>query len=888
MEKKKVLLIDSYSILFKAYYAIREMHTHAGQSTNAIFGFLNMLIKLRDTLSPCCIFAAFDHSRKNFRHALYDAYKANRQETPEDLREQSSLLKELLCAMNIPIVEVEGYEADDILGTASVCMPQKDYEVILVTGDRDSFALARDHAKILYCKRGVSDTILVDEAYIRDTYGVEPSMLTTVKALMGDASDNIPGVKGVGEKTALRLVQQYSTLDNLYSHIDEQKGALKQKLLDGREMAYTSYALAKINCSVPVVFDFARAQQFDLGAKPALEKMGALELHSIVKKLSFETKPEQAHSSSDMPDASKTETNCTYIIVDAQTLPSLCTLMQTEGIVSVYYDAHSKGLYIANQTQIYVLKPSMLTESVLHALWESPVRASLLCNETKTLAKKLYACGISPTGFVFDTQVAGYVLDPTDSRYTIHDLCLKYLEQDYALPFVRNKVQLSLFDEDVEEDSVFIAYGFWCDKMFKLYDVMRKRIEEEDMTFLYDEIEHKLIFVLAKMELEGIKIDIDLLRELKEKYTAEIESLTEQIKKQADMGETFNPNSTKQLGALLFEKRKLPVIKKTKTGYSTDVEVLEALKGMDPVVDMVLRLRQITKLYSTYIVGLETAIDPVSGKVHTTFNQTITETGRISSSNPNLQNIPIRTKEGEVLRKLFVAQEGETLVDGDYSQIELRVLAHIAQDATMQDAFNHDEDIHTRTASEVFDVKPEDVDAEMRRRAKAVNFGIIYGISDYGLSKDLGITRAQAKSYIEKYLHKYNSVALFMYHIVQYAREHGYVKTLFGRKRTLPGINSKNFNLRSFNERTALNTPIQGTAADVIKMAMIRVHEAIEQEEIQAKLLLQVHDELILSCAQKDAASVASFLKKTMQDVVDFQVVLKADVKTGESWYDAK
>ncbi len=867
--KKKIMIIDSFSLLYKAFYGVRPMKTSDGTPTSAVYGFVNMILKLIKDYNPEYLFAAFDAGKANFRLDSFEQYKAGRQDMPEDLRLQVPIIKELLRKANIELLICENYEADDIIGYVSHLAKEKDMQTIIVTGDRDTFQLADENTLILYARKGVSDTVNVDAQYIEQTYHLKPLQLIEVKALMGDKSDNIPGVAGVGEKTALDLIQTYHTLDGVYENIDAIKGKLQEKLIKDKQIAYISRQLATICETVPIDIDLEKGCLYDFNNHDVEDILKKLEMNSIIKSIGI--KPKQAVSQ---------EINYNKITEN--------DILQLEGkTVSVFFDAqffkNGSNLALSYEDKNYVM--SNVSYDFVKTFCEDS-KINKVVHNFKETYKLMLKEDITPRNFIFDTFLAAYLLDPSDERYDIDILSKKYLNIEIHMKQL-NKQQ-SFFEETTNDD-LHDLLSQKAELNLKLYKVFYEKLISDHMLDLYQNIEHKLMFVLGEMELEGFKVDVDMLYKLEADFDKRIAALTEKILSMAGKDSSFNINSPKQLGVLLFEEMGLPFYKKTKTGYSTDIEVLEKLKNKHDIIPLIIELRQLMKLSSTYVKGLMKITDVRTSKIHTTFNQTITTTGRISSSAPNLQNIPIKTEEGKIIRKVFIpSSENNVLIDADYSQIELRVLAHISEDEKFIDAFMNNEDIHAHTASEVFDVPIDEVTKMQRSRAKAVNFGIVYGISDYGLSRDLNIKRSDAKEYIEKYLEKFTKVKEYMINIVEKAKSDGYVTTMFNRRRYIPDINSTNFTIRNFAQRIALNTPIQGSAADIIKIAMIHVNEQLKSGNYKAKLILQVHDELIIDCPKNEVEAVKNILKNEMENAVKLRVPLVADIASADNWFDAK
>lgn len=882
--KKKLVIIDAYSIIYKCFYGVRPMHSPKGVSTNAIFGFLNIILKLIEQEKPNYLYAAFDKGHKNFRHEKYSEYKAGRQSMPEELREQLPYIDELLDAANIISLKVDNYEADDIIGSVSEIADSKGIDTVVITGDRDSFQLVSEHTKILYSKRGISDIEVIDEAYIMDKYSLTPKQMIDLKALMGDKSDNIPGVKGVGEKTALGLLEKYKTLEGVYENIDEVKGKLKEKLINDKDNAFLSKELGSIVVDMDVDINLEEECDFNFNNEKFISILSSLDLKSIMKKLGVENNLDKEEKNDDFSNLKEE-----YLNIGNDIKPDeLCKVLEKKDYISIYFVLNDennklKEAMIFDGEKFYLFDLTVLPVSDMAAIMNK--NNNIITHDFKNVYKCFKREGYD-VECSFDTYIGGYVLNPSDERYSLEVMGKKYLDVDLKED-KGEAVQQSFLD--IEDKEKYLTYIKKAKCIYSLYKLLNEKIKEEGMEELYNNIEHKLMYVLADMEIEGFKVDVNMLEVLGEDFDKRVENLTKQIRELAGEDESFNVNSTKQLGHVLFEKLNLPVIKKTKTGYSTNIEVLEKLKDHHPIIPLIIELRQVSKLNSTYVKGFVTLIDRKEDKIHSTFNQTITTTGRISSSNPNLQNIPVRTNEGRIIRKVFIpSKEGNVLVDADYSQIELRVLAHISSDEKLINAFKNNEDIHARTASEVFGVNIEDVTSEMRSRAKAVNFGIVYGISDFGLSKDLNISRKNAKEYIDTYLAKYPNVSKYMRDIVEFAKENGYVTTMFNRRRYINEIHSKNFNVRSFGERTALNTPIQGSAADIIKLAMINVESELKKRNLKSKLILQVHDELIIDAPENEVMEVKEILKDKMENAVKMDCPLKADINVGKNWFEAK
>ena len=843
----KLLILDGNSVINRAFYGVKPLTNREGLFTHAIYGFLNILERMEKEEQPEAICVAFDLHGPTFRHLRYDGYKATRHGMPEELAMQMPVMKDVLRAMNIPIYECQGWEADDVIGTVGRICSNNEWECVIVTGDRDSLQLIDDnvHVKLVISKAGQTSTTLYTEEKFREEYGFEPKKLIDLKALMGDSSDNIPGVAGVGPKTATDLLLKFGSLDGVYENIEDKsiRPKLREKLLNDKENAYLSYELATIRPEAPIDFEprGAIVQPYN---RPALYSLfQKLEFVRLIDKYSLrgaELEGKQAKSSA------KTEA-----------LPRLEQLPDNMELCAVYL-AGDGSMGIACEKGVCVLTPMEVQMAA-----PSFAACDMVFHDSKSMMHRLDELGLAFGKCIFDTALAAYDLNPSQSDYPVSKLATNFL---------------SVSVED--EDAASCAEAIW-----NLRTPLSEELEKNGMTALYEQIELPLCQVLYRMENRGISIDRTLLTQFGEMLAQRIEDCETLIYSYSDG--RFNINSTKQLGDLLFEKLGLPPVKKTKTGYSTNAEVLEKLKNKHPIIPAIMDYRMLTKLKSTYADGLIKEIRE-DGRIHTTFQNLVTATGRLSSTEPNLQNIPVRTDLGAEIRKMFVPKPGCVLVDADYSQIELRVLAHIAEDKTMQEAFCAGNDIHTATAAQVFGVKPEEVTSLQRRHAKAVNFGIVYGISEFSLAEDIGVSRYEARAYIDNYLTNYRGVRNYMKKVVEDAREIGYTETMYGRKRYIPELKSSNFNVRSGAERIALNTPIQGTAADLIKLAMIRVEAALNKHFPEAELLLQVHDELIVECPEEIAASVSELISREMEGAAKLSVPLTADAKFGKSWYDAK
>lgn len=865
---KKLLILDSNSILNRAFYGVRYLSAKDGTPTNAIYGFLNILLKLIKEQEPDYICAAFDVKAPTFRHKQYEGYKAQRKPMPEGLAAQMPLAKDVLRAMGVTILEKEGYEADDIIGTVARLCEESEISCFIATGDKDDLQLASDKTKVILTvtKSGYNETIIYDDKGVKEKYHVTPTEFIDVKALMGDPSDNIPGVKGVGEKTAMSLIEKHHSIEYIYENIDDigLKGAMLQKMKDGREMAFMSKELATINRNTPIEFN-AEECVFDgfENNGELYEILKRLELNSIIKKLDLSGGDNVKENEDIFKDFSYQVGDKNMISGDKVTV-----VLDFDGdnISSAAVGAGNNAVVLNEQDDIKELLEDDSIAKVMFDVKEAIVK----------LNGRIDIKNISD-----DTAIAAYLVDPAKNEYTIEKLASEYFGTVIEKPEVK---QLSLLD-DVETDrSEYLA------KCAVALGVLNERIgdkiKENGQEKLYHEVELPLVTVLAHLEINGFLVDDNQLKEFADKLGEKIDALTNEIYMLA--GEEFNINSPKQLGVILFEKLELKPVKKTKTGYATNADVLEKLRDKHPIVNFIMEYRQLAKLKSTYCDGLRAVVNPNTHRIHSVFTQTVTVTGRLSSTEPNLQNIPTRTELGREIRKMFVAKEGYVLVDADYSQIELRVLAHIANDETMINAFRNNEDIHAVTASQVLGIPLEDVTKEQRSSAKAVNFGIVYGIGEFSLAQDLHISVKEAKAYIESYLEKYHGVRNYMESIKEQAKKDGYVKTMLNRIRYIPELKSPNYNIRQFGERVALNTPIQGTAADIIKLAMVRVDNRLINEGLKSKLILQVHDELIVEAHKDEVDKVKQILSEEMQSAMELNVPLKVDMSTGHSWYDAK
>ena len=832
------MILDGNSIVNRAFYGIRLLTNKDGVYTNAIYGFLNILFKYISEENPTHLCVAFDVHAPTFRHKAFSEYKAQRKGMPDELRQQMPILKDILSAMNIRMLELEGYEADDIIGTVSRICDENNIICNILTGDKDDLQLASKNTivKLITTKNGVTDTVNYTDDTVFDKYGVTPTEFIDVKGLMGDTSDNIPGVSGIGEKTAFFLIQKFKSIENIYENIDDSsisKG-VRTKLTEGKEDAFNSKFLATIDRNVPIDFNIEDCIIKEYNNKLLVPLFTNLNFTSFLKKLDIKTEKASDIKISDNKD-------------------TLFENINDKKELFYYFD--NDVCYAATSfSDITRINISDITDYIKN---EEIKKISHNIKEHILYFNKI---NISYENGYFDTMIAYYILNPSATDYSLDTVALEILGSTDSNKLV---------------------------EIISLYEKFKVQIKENNQAKLFYDIEMPLVEVLASMQINGVTVDKNNLLQFQSMLSLRIDEITNKIYKLCDT--EFNINSPKQLGEVLFEKLRLPIIKKTKNGYSTSVDVLEKLKGSHEVIDLIMEYRHLVKLKGTYADGLLTVINNKTGKIHSNFNQTVTVTGRISSTEPNLQNIPIRTELGRQIRKMFTSSDAEhILVDADYSQIELRVLAHISEDKNMSEAFNNAEDIHTRTASQIFNVDTESVTSEMRSRAKTVNFGIVYGMGDFSLAQELGIKKYEAKEYIDNYFVNFSGVKNYMENIVETAKKDGYVTTIFGRRRYLPELNAGNFIQRSFGERIAMNTPIQGSAADIIKIAMVNIYRKLKSENLKSKLVLQVHDELIIDACKSELEQVKGILKYEMENAVNLSVPLIADMNVGETWYEAK
>lgn len=874
----KILVIDGNSILNRAFYGIRFLSASDGTPTNGIYGFLNILFKNLDSASYDGVCVAFDVKEKTFRHKMYSEYKAQRSAPPDELIAQFPVLKEILDLLGYKRIELAGYEADDLIGTIAKRCRDENTACDILTGDKDDLQLASENVKInlVITSKGKTDVTVYDDKAVFEKYGVTPSEFIEVKALMGDNSDNIPGVKGIGEKTALSLIAEHKSIENLYNNIDEIKltPSVRKKLEEGKESAFMSRKLSEIDVNAPIDF---KLSDFEIG------EMNTSALFDMFKRLNFRSFIERLNLTSDALDNSKAESvEINFEKINEETVEKL--IQKCNEVVYKFDFANSILAFSVDNEKIYTLNSP--SERILKMLFENN-NIKKVGFSIKEDIISLRNMGIGYECLGFDVSIAAYIIDPAKSAYEQNELLYTYtgitFEEDSAdLNGEQIAMDFDLKDTDKSEKA---AEGVFA--IIKLKDFFENKLKENQQEKLYYEIELPLIQVLADMQIIGMFVDKNALKEFGENISGRIAELEDSIYGYAE--DRFNINSTKQLGNILFEKLNLPHGKKTKTGYSTSADVLEKLRGIHPIIEEILEYRHLAKLKSTYVEGLLAVIDKNDGRIHSVFNQTVTATGRISSSEPNLQNIPVRLPIGREIRKMFTAEkEDYVFVDADYSQIELRTLAHVANDENMQKAFKDNADIHTQTAAQVFGVSPEEVTSTMRTAAKAVNFGIVYGIGEFSLSQDLGIGIKEAKQYISNYLENYKQVKEYMSEIKKFGEEHGYVATIMNRRRYIPELKASNKITKAFGERIAMNAPIQGSAADIIKIAMVNVYNRLKRENLKSRLVLQVHDELIVESPRDEEKYVIELLREEMENAAELKVPLIADIKSGRSWYDTK
>lgn len=881
--EKRLIIIDGNSIINRAFYALPDMSNSEGLKTNAIFGFVRMMFKIIEDYQPTHMSVAFDKKAPTFRHKQYADYKAGRKKMPDELAQQLQPLKDLLDKFNINRLELEGYEADDLIGTVARLGEENDFKVYIVTGDKDAIQLASHKTTTLITKKGVGEVEEYDYDSVLDRYEMTPTQFIDLKGLMGDKSDNIPGVPGVGEKTGIKLLKQYSTIENLIEHTDELKGSIKKKIEENKDLALMSKELATIITNVPIEVKLEDLEYGDYNKDDVVEKFKEFGFTSLITKLldieggettikeEIDLKIEHLDNVEDF--IKKAEEN-KKVIID---------VIGKEGnildkrVLYVFLSLDGNEIYYVNEDELPQIKTLLSNPEIKKHGYDLKEDYILL---------KPYEIELNYMDF--DITIAEYLIDSKSSTsYECSAIAMKYLTRKIKSKedLLGKGAKAKKFDE-IEFDELSAYIGDILNTVNGVYPKMEENLKETEMDGLFYHVEMPLVEVLGSMEYIGMKVDKDQLNELKEKFTTIINELENEIFELA--GEPFNINSPKQLGVVLFEKLGLPVIKKTKTGYSTNAEVLEKLRDKHEIIDKITEYRQIVKLNSTYVEGLLKIINPKTGRIHSSFNQTITTTGRISSTEPNMQNIPVKTEMGRDIRKVFVADDNCKLVDADYSQVELRVLAHMSGDENMIDAFKHGEDIHSKTASQIFDVDIKDVTSKQRIEAKAINFGIIYGKTDFGLSQDLNIPVATAKAYIDSYFNKYPKIKEFMDEAVESATETGYATTILNRRRYIPEIKASNFIVRNQGKRFAMNAPIQGSAADIIKVAMVNVYNRLKENNMKSRLILQVHDELIVEAVDEELEMAEKIVREEMENAQSMDVKLDVDLNTGDSWYETK
>ncbi|MCP8617087.1 DNA polymerase I [Salirhabdus salicampi] len=877
MSNGKMVLIDGNSILYRAFFALPLLNNDKGVYTNAVYGFTTMLLKILEEEKPSHLLVAFDAGKTTFRHDTYKEYKGGRQKTPPELSEQFPLVKELLSAFQVPHYELEQYEADDIIGTMSRFGKKEQMDVKVISGDKDLLQLVDDKVDVTLTKKGITTVETYNPQHLEEKYGIKPEQVIDMKALMGDNSDNIPGVPGVGEKTAVKLLTQFGTLENLYTNLDEVSGKkLKEKLENHKDEAFMSKQLVTIERQSPITVKVEDITYNGYDQRKVLELFKDLGFQSLMSRItgSEETVTEEIEDIE--VTVVKDVTEDMFTGKDGFVL---------EMLAENYHYGEVLGFGIANEKGNYFIKAKDAVNSNQFKTWAEDETKEKYVFDAKKTTVALQRYGIKLRGITFDLLLASYLINPSENNHDIPSISHRMNEQDIAFDeeVYGKGVKQKVPELDVLSQHVLRK----ADKLKRLREPMMEQLQQNEQLSLYEELELPLAVILGEMEHYGVQLDVDRLSKMGEELKERLAKIETDIFALA--GQSFNINSPKQLGEILFEKLHLPVIKKTKTGYSTSADVLEQLKDKHEIVANILLYRQLGKLQSTYIEGLLKVVDQKDNRIHTMFNQALTQTGRLSSTDPNLQNIPIRLEEGRKIRQAFIPTHKDWVIfAGDYSQIELRVLAHIAGDEKLISAFRNNMDIHTKTAMDVFNVEESDVTSDMRRQAKAVNFGIVYGISDYGLSQSLGISRKEAQMFIDKYFESFPGVKQYMDNVVQQAKQTGYVTTIMNRRRYLPEITSRNFNRRSFAERTAMNTPIQGSAADIIKKAMIDLARRLKEEHFEAKMLLQVHDELIIEAPKHEIEQLQKVVSEVMEHAVDLQVPLQVDYSYGDTWYDAK
>ncbi len=881
MSKEKLLILDGNSLMNRAFYALPPLTNSEGLHTNGVYGFITMLLKMKEEIKPDYIVCTFDRKAPTFRHNEYKDYKAGRKKMPEELAEQFPVVKQLLNMLSISIFEIDGFEADDLIGTLSVYAEQKEIEVYIVTGDKDALQLATDNVKVVITKKGITEKEIYDRKRMLEEFEVTPTQFIDVKGLMGDKSDNIPGVPGVGEKTAFKLIKEYGSIENVLENIDNISGKkIKENLHQFSEQAIFSKKLATIMINVPIEIDLQEIKSRENYDVEGVKKLFLeLQFKSLIEKVIGEKDLQEENKREDIKvpfeninninDLEKLKEN--IVLVSKKNSLLYLTFKIVDG--NVYSKSYIEKIFLSLEDKNYVielqkiyLESSKETLNILKYIFEGE-GIEKVSHDVKIPYTILHKMGINFENVKFDTKIAAYLIDSSRGEYELSSIIQDYLK--------------TILQGDGDELGVKENY-----LLKEIFENLKSKIKELDMEDLLYKVEQPLTFALASMEYEGFKVDEIKLGELGEKFKIEIERLQKDIYSLAE--EEFNINSPKQLGKILFEKLDLPVIKKTKTGYSTNAEVLEQLSDKHPIIEKITCYRQFTKLYSTYIEGLKAVIDK-DGKIHSSFNQAVTTTGRLSSTEPNLQNIPVKYEMGKEIRKVFIPDnENSVILSADYSQIELRVLAHIADDENLIDAFLNHSDIHTKTASEVFKVPIEEVTHLQRSNAKAVNFGIVYGIGDFSLAKDLKIPRKEAKTYIDTYFERYPGVKRYMDDVIKQAEDNLYVSTIMKRRRFIPEIKNSKKMIKAFGERLAMNTPIQGSAADIIKMSMVNVYNSLKNKNLKSKVILQVHDELILNVYKDELEEVKELVKNEMENVIKLRVPLEVDINVGNNWYEAK
>ncbi|WP_028783426.1 DNA polymerase I [Thalassobacillus devorans] len=875
----KLVLIDGNSIAYRAFFALPLLNNDKGVYTNAVYGFTTMLLRILEEDKPNHILVAFDAGKTTFRHKTYEEYKGGRQKTPPELSEQFPVLKELLDTFQIPHYQLEQYEADDIIGTLATSAEKQGWETNVISGDKDLLQLVSEHTNVTLTKKGITNVEKYTPSFMKEKMEIRPDQIIDLKALMGDNSDNIPGVPGVGQKTAVKLLKQFETLESLYENISEVKGKLKEKLETHKDDAFMSKQLVTIKRDSPVSIGLEDLNYDGYSNRDVSNAFKELGFQSLLGRV--------AGSDQDAEEAAEElpEINVEHVTDITPGMFTGTEAVFVEMLHENYHHADIEGIAVVNKDKKYFIPVEIAADSKAFCEWARDDQQKKWVFDAKKTIVALLRKGVDLKGVDFDLLLASYLINPSENNHDVPSIAhrmgetsVQYDEEVYGRGAKIKRPDDELLAEHMARKA---------DLLYKLKDKVEEQLKENNQLELYKELEMPLALILGKMEHLGVQVDVDRLKQMGEELQGRLKEIEEQVYELA--GEKFNLNSPKQLGPILFEKLGLPVIKKTKTGYSTSADVLEQLQEKHEIIPKLLVYRQLGKLQSTYIEGLLKVVDKDTQKIHTRFNQALTQTGRLSSTDPNLQNIPIRLEEGRKIRQAFIpSKPGWIMFASDYSQIELRVLAHIAKDEKLIAAFKEDRDIHTQTAMEVFEVKADEVTSEMRRQAKAVNFGIVYGISEFGLSQSLGITRKEARAFIDRYLESYPGVKTYMEETVREAKQTGYVTTFMNRKRFLPDLASRNFNRRNAAERTAMNTPIQGSAADIIKKAMIDLHYRLIDEKLEANLLLQVHDELILEAPEDEIEQLQKIVAEVMENTVELDVPLKVDSSYGPTWYDAK